>query len=301
LFDASVRQGADYAEDHATVVPGALVGLGSVTIDFAEFLGNVERLVGGQRLGRRRRAELAIVAGHRYEQSAARQFMLDQAQRYATQLHDADWSVDTMAYALWRLLELDPAVGGPILSSALSGAQFSGANWRAALALCERAGQLCVREAAPGLLSALDAGLGSHDDGQRAVLVRAYVACAGPASAAPELERRLATITDVRVDCERCALLAGLLVAAPESARWRDDAKAVLTTLVDGRIGSMEGGAAMSLLQSVDQVSANGFGELAERIHIRVKDDTYAKQRLVSWLADALPRLQGEPAPPASR
>ncbi len=179
LFASAVRQGSEFAESHSSVVPGSLVGLGWTSSDFGKFLHSVTELIGQSRLGRYRRAELAVIAAQRHDQPAAREFLLDQAQRYATQLHDGEWKVDTMSYALWRLLEIEPDVGGRILTDALTGASFSGANYQASIALSQHAGELRVASAAPGLLAAINQGLGHHDKDERVTMRNAYISCVG--------------------------------------------------------------------------------------------------------------------------
>jgi hypothetical protein len=250
----------------------------------------VARLIGGELLGRRRRAELAIVAGRQFQQPAAAEYLHAEASRFARQLGAAVSSYDTMSYAMCQLIELAPASGGSLLSGALDGTRFSGANWDVAIRMINQAARLRIAEAAPGILSAVTAGLGRHDDGTRAEVVCGYAACAGPAAVAV-LEPMLDTIDDVRADCERCALLAGLVTAAPGEARYDAQARGVLEKMLAGRLESTESGAAISLLKALDAVGAPGFGDLAVPVLERGKKDQYADKALAAWLAEAVPRM----------
>jgi antitoxin component YwqK of YwqJK toxin-antitoxin module len=290
LFEAAVRRGAAFEEEHSAAVPGALAGLGGASADFAEVRAHAEALIGAERIGRRRRMELALVAARRFDQPAARAFLVHEAERYARQLAEARWQVDTVAFSLFRLFELEPDTGGRILAGALSDARFSGANWRPAILLVEEAGRRAVAAASPGILAAIDRGLGRYDDGDRTTVVRAYAACAG-AAAAGVLETRYAAIDDSRADCARCAFVAAFIDLDPASPRWRDEARAVLARLLAGRMGSMENGAAISLFRAIFDAKVPGFAELAGQVQARVNDDKYTKARHKAWLAEAVTKL----------
>ncbi|MFE7113438.1 hypothetical protein ACFU98_45190 [Streptomyces sp. NPDC057575] len=289
-FDAVVRRGTDFDEEHSFAVPGALVGLGTAMGDFAAFHARVNELIGAELLGRRRRAELAVVAVDQFAQPAAQEFLRGEATRFADHLADGRSLYDTMSYGLFRLLDLEPATGGRTLSDALARTRVGNDNWHTSIRLIKQAGTLAVPEAAPGILAVLAQGLGAHDDGTRATVMCAYAVCAGPEAVA-ELEPMLGSINDVRADCERCALLAGLITAAPDDTRYQDQARAVLDALLAGRIGSMESGAAISLLKALDQAGIPGFADRAQRVLTRAKDDKWTEAALLAWLTEAAPRM----------
>jgi hypothetical protein len=292
FFDAAVRRGIGYDESHACAVPGAITGLGTGMADFGSFRARVAELLGPEHLGRRRRAELAIVAADQFAEQAARDYLVGEANRYAGLLADGDnWRYDTIMYSLHRLLDLEPATGGQILSDALAAARFTGANWSSAILLLRRAAELQIPEAARGILAALDAGLGRHDDGSRAVVVTSYATCAADGEAVAALESRLASIDDVRVECEVCALLAGLITAAPADIRWHEQARAAIDTLLAGTMYGSQVGAAISLLKAIDTAGVSGFGDLATRVRTRANEDTDTGKPLVAWLADAVSRM----------
>jgi hypothetical protein len=290
-----VRRGVGYDESHACAVPGAIVGLGMSTADFGAFRDRVEELFGADGLGRRRRGELAVVAAARFDQPAAREYLVGEATRYAAQLADGNnWSYDTLMYALYRLLDREPASGGRILSDALAAAYFSGANWSSSIILIDKVATQRIPETVAGILAAVDGGLGRHDDGDRAVVVTSYATCAVAADAADEavaaLEARLGSVDDVWADCERAALLAGLITAAPDDIRWHEQARGTIETLLAGTMDSMPAGAAISLLRAIDAAGVTGFGDLATRVRTRVKEDGGAAKPLLAWLADAVPQ-----------
>lgn len=290
FFRAMVAQGAAFEEDHGTVIPGSLVGLGGAMGDFAAFRAWIEAAIPAELLGRRRRMEMTLVAEHQIEQPAAYQFLCVEAERYAYQLASGSWQVNTVGFSLSTLLKASPQKGGALLCTALQDTQFSGANWKSAISLIKTAGENKVAAATDGILAALDRGLGRHDDGDRAQIVRAYASCAGEAGI-PALAKRLGLITDVRRACESAALLAGLLVLEPQEPRWILDAHKTLDELLAQKVGSMEGGAAISLLQAIDACQIAGFAEQAAVIAARVQDEKYVKTSFKTWLHDALLRL----------
>ena len=291
LFAAAVRRDAGFDEDHASVAPGALVGLGGASDDFAGAHAIAFAQIGEARMGRRRRLELAIVAARRFGEPAARAFLIAEAKRYAHQLAAGAWQVDTASYALAQLLELDPAAGGEILAGALASTpRFTGANWQPALQLIAEARARRAASAAPGILAAIGRKLGRHDDGERANVLRAYAACGG-ATAAATLEERYAAITGSSADCERCAYLAAFVDLDPRSERRLAEARAVLAHILDGAMDSASNVAAISLLRAIADASAAGFGELAARVYERARDDKHTRPAHVQWLAEALPRF----------
>ena len=116
-------------------------------------------------------------------------------------------------------------------------------------------------------------------------MIRAYAACAGEA-AVEVLRHRLAHIKDVRTDCERSALLAGLLQVAGGSAEFAVDARETLGRMLEGRFDSMRFGAAVTLLQAAHGAGLTGFAELAAALLERGRGDKYAKKHLLAWLEE---------------
>ena len=193
--------------------------------------------------------------------------------------------MDTTGLALSSLMEAEHPEAPRIFSHMFQQASFSGANWKTSVLMCKVCAEHANPGYAPGLLAALDKKLGRHDDGERALVARAYAQCAG-ADAVPLLKERMANITDVRADCERAGLLAGLVQAAPGDEAVAADAKGTLGKLLAGRMGSMEFGAAASLLQAVHEKKHQGFAELAASVLERGRADKYAKAPLVKWLEE---------------
>ena len=288
-FAAVVQKGASFEETHKSAVPGALAGLGVAMGDFATFLARVQALpFYPDKNGRMRRAEQAIVAKKLLSQGEApRQFLIDEARRFVAQIDE--WETDTTVGALSYLIEADVPQGYELAGEMLENASFNGANWQTCIKYATRCGNPKGRAIAPALLRAVDAGLGRHDDADRAEVIRAYAGAAG-ADALPELEKRLHNIEDVRSECERAALLAGLVLLEPGD-RWQLDCHATLDKLLADGLGSMELGAAMSLLKALHAARMPGFKTVAATILARAQRDEDAKPKLVAWLAKSVPDL----------
>ena len=292
LCAGALDVGAKFAEDHAKSTLGALAGLGVAMGEWEPFATHVgERLGAPASLGRLRRLEAAVVAQRLLEKGAedegALAFLRGEADRFAEQIDS--FQSDTAASALgWLVRRHDPRAIAA-LERIMKGASFSGANWTTLLAFVNIVlTQTASPAFAPAMLAALEKGLGRHDDGDRALVARAYAACDGPAAVA-ELERLLANVDDVRVECERAALVAGLLQA--EGGKHAERAVAVLDALLADKPGSMELGAAISLLQAAHAKDVRGFGDRPAALLGHAKKDKYVKTPLVTWLADKGPSL----------
>lgn len=280
FFRAVVARGAGFEEEHPSVIPGGLVGLGLSVPDFAAFIKSVhEQPFYDLHFGRRRRMEVAMVAGERPGQPAAQAFLVAEAERYVEQF--SSWGVDTSYAALLYLIRNKHPQGHRVFNDLMAQARFSGANWKQALHIVEDVVRHEITAAAPGVLSAIRSGLGRHDDGDRAKLFAHYAALAG-AGAVAVLSPMLDEIEDVRAECERAAILAGLMVAAPDA--WADQARACIDTLVQGTMRSMQFGAAASLLRAIHGTGTPGFDEMAAVVKQRGERDKYAKTGLLDWM-----------------
>ncbi|MBW2702772.1 MAG: hypothetical protein JRF33_18275 [Deltaproteobacteria bacterium] len=287
FFEASVKRGAAFDEEHASSVPGALFGLGLAMNDFDAFMNFVKSMsFHPDEFGRRRRLETTLLALHLWDQGEGpQQFLLGEAERYAAQFHN--WQVDTTATALFSLIEKEVPRAAEIFCEMFARVSFSGANWTTALLFVGECAKRKNPSLAPGLLAAVDKGLGRHDDGDRAEVIQAYASCAGKA-AIKELENRLENIDDVRTDCERAALLSGLIQTEPDSETYAKDAAATIGRMLEGRVDSMRFGASVSLLKVLHNAGLKGFAELAASVHERGKTDEYAKEKLKTWLEESL-------------
>ena len=90
----------------------------------------------------------------------------------------------------------------------------------------------------------------------------------------------------MRKACQDASILAGLIDLDPQ--RHAEDAKGALQALLDEGIGSMEFGAAVSLLEAVREAELPGFAQLAETINTRAQESKNAKQPLIDWLDEQL-------------
>ena len=92
----------------------------------------------------------------------------------------------------------------------------------------------------------------------------------------------------MRTDCERAALLAGLIQTDPGNEAYAKDAGTTIGRMLDGRLDSMRFGASMSLLKVVHDAGLKGFTDLAASVHEHGKTDNYAKEKLKTWLEESL-------------
>jgi hypothetical protein len=286
FFGAAMDRGAEFSEEHAAAIPGALFGLGLALGDFAELQRRVEAApFYPDNFGRRRRLELTCLAKHQWDQGEApRAFLRQEAARYAAQF--SGWQADTYPTALRLLLEKQDPAAMELFNAMFAGASFSGANWRLALGLAELCRKHRVAGASAGLWAAVNKHLGRHDDGDRGEVIRAYAACApDPAEATQRLQQLLADHSDSRKACQDASILAGLVDLSPQT--FAEPARQALRALLEKKgSGAMEFGAGVSLLRAARDAKLGGFGELARAL--RESADKYAKKELLAWLTAQL-------------
>ncbi len=287
FFQAAVARGATFPEAHPMAVPGALFGLGLAMGDFVAFMEVVQaQPFYPAGFGRRRRLEVTLLAAHLWEQGAAAQaFVVQEARRFAAAFND--WQVDTTGNALFHLVDTGQPVAGEILHEMFAAARFSGANWRTAILFVEAVLEAPRPFFAPAMAVAVAEHLGRFDDGDRALVVRAYAACAG-AAAEEVLAQRLAEEEERE---ERLALLAGLLQAAPAEARWHRQAQEGLARLVEGRVSSREFGVAVALLKTALAQEIAGFRDAAQALAQMGAKRSSANETLLTWLQENWERL----------
>ncbi|MDX9719219.1 MAG: hypothetical protein RBU37_00625 [Myxococcota bacterium] len=293
LAEAAFERGAAAGDDDEACVPGVLFVLGFLLEDFDAIMKRVENTVFFQsgELGRRRRLELVMLADAFLQSTwaaggdSAQRFLHTEAERFARQF--SEWQTDTYPRALFALLERGDAEGMALFNETMAAASFSGANWTLAMRLVERCGELKLQGVDDGLWAALSKGLGRHDDGDRAKIVVAYARCASDRiEAQKRLEARLASFDGSRKACERAALVAGLCVLEAEGCV--EKARAALSALLEGRMGSMELGAAVSLLHQLDEQKLSAFEDLGRFVWERAKGERHTKAKHLQWLGSWL-------------
>ncbi len=289
LFEAAIARSAESPDDHSNTMPGALYGLGILTIeDAAGFDAFLKRVEGfgfyPEKFGRFRRLELAMLATPHFETSqAAQTFLRTEAARFAEQ--SEGWKTDTFDYADRMLAELGDEAQLVAINERFCGASFSGSNWTESIDIARRFLEKPSPLMKEGLKAAVEKGLGRHDDGERAIVVRAYAKCAGPEARA-EILGWLGSIEDVRTECETAALLAGLIeldVGSDAIAETTERARAVLATLTKG---SMKVGAAISLLQTIHAHGISGFAAEAKSLAKSAEAEKYTEDALKEWMAE---------------
>lgn len=287
FFEAKLAEGAPFEETHEKNVLGSIACLGVILGDFAAVQKIVTRAFGPvTKLGRLRRLELAVVAQRILEtkkDDAALAFLRAEARRFAAQI-DA-WESDTAITAIAGLLRRKDPTAAELFNHMFQKANFSGANWSTLITFVDlQLGEIRDAAVIPGLRAALERDLGRHDDGDRGLVARAFGRIAGKA-AVPVLEKLDAGIEDVRKQCERAAIVAGLVEAGGET--YADRAAAALDALLAGNPSAMENGAAISLLRAIDERKLTGFADRAARVLNAAKKDEYSKASLVQWLSGA--------------
>ena len=291
LFEAALARSASSPDDHVNTMPGTLYGLGQLTVasasDFDAFLGEVKsKPFYPEKFGRFRRLEVAMLATPYLETSAeAKAFLQGEAARFAEQ--SQDWKTDTFAYADRILTESGDEGQIRAINERLCETSFSGANWRQSIDLVQRFLETPSPLMKDGLKAAVENGLGRHDDGDRAVVVRAYAACAG-ADGRDTIIDWLGSIDDVRKDCETAALLAGLIeIDAGTDAIGETKTRAVEALASMGG-DSMRVGAAISLLQAVHAHKLPGFAGQAKRFPKLAEEGKYSDDSLKVWIVENL-------------
>jgi hypothetical protein len=287
FFEAKVQAGAKFKETHEKNVLGSIACFGVAMGDWDSFVAAVTNLVGApEKLPRLRRLEVAVVAQRLIESEKAGdralEFLRGEAKRFADQIDafDTDTAVTSLSFLVRRK---DPTAIA-LLNHMFSNARYSGANWTTLVTFAQLATEVGDARFAPGLLAALTRELGRHDDGDRALIARAYAAAAG-ASAIPVLEKLIAQNDEVRRECEHASLVAGLVEAGGE--KYAPHVGRALDDLFAKGAGSMENGAAISLLQAVHAKQLTGFADRAAKLLATAKNDKWTDKALLKWLAGA--------------
>lgn len=282
LFEPIVQGGAKVDEAHAKNIPGALAGLGVAIGEWDPYVAFVRKLLGDPaKLGRLRRLEIAIAAQRLLDRGATEAgplaFLRAEATRWAKQI-DA-FQVDTAMTAFTFLLRRRDATAFALFNEMYVHASYSGANWTSLLALVQIAlEEVPDKGLLPGLRAAAKNGLGRYDDGDSALVWRTLAACG---ESAAKIEALGKGGDSVRVDCARASVVAGLLQA--EGTKHAKAAKEVLAKLV-AKSGSMENGAAISMLQAAHAKGVKGFDPALQKLRANAKRDKYTKKSLAAWL-----------------
>ncbi len=289
IFEAAITRGSDSPDDHSNTMVGALYGLGVLTIksaaDFDAFLQRVqEQAFYPEKFGRFRRLQLAMLATpYMGESEVAKAFIKQEAARFAGQAEE--WKSDTFDYADRMLAESGDEDQLKALNQRFIEASFSGANWKESIDIARRFLANPSPLMADGLKAAVAKGLGGHDDGERAIVVRAYAQCAG-ADARSVIEGWLENIEDVRTECQTAALLSGLIeidVGTDALPQTLDKAREVLGALTKG---SMKLGAAVSLMQTIHTHGIAGFADLAQTVCKNAAAEKYVEDELKDWMEE---------------
>ena len=287
LFEAAIARGCESPDDHSNVMAGDLYALGVLTINSpADFDAFYERVQGmafyPEKFGRFRRLQIAMLAAvHQERSEIAKSFLKQEAARFAEQADE--WKSDTFDFADRTLAASGDEDQLRAMNQRFIDASFSGANWKESIDIARRLLAAPSPLMAEGLSAAVEKGLGRHDDGERAIVVRAYARCAGTL-ARETIERWLANIKDVRTDCETAALLAGLIevdVGTDALAQTLDKAHHVLGSLTNG---SMKVGAAVALMQTIHDHGIAGFADDAKTVNKNAAAEKYVKDELKEWM-----------------
>ncbi|MFO0561856.1 MAG: hypothetical protein U0269_27840 [Polyangiales bacterium] len=287
-FDDLVRKGATKPATHKSNTPGALCFVGVCLGSWAEFERYVRSTLGPMaKLDALRQLEVEVCARHLIEareDEGGLEFIRGRIRAWSAAIDqressDAGASRDSLPFLLRRR----DAAAISALNDALERASFSGANWWVLMDLVKKVlAEARWPELQPGMKRAVEKGLGRHDDGDRATVLRAYAACGASEEA---LREASAMHKDVRGECERAAVAAGVIELAP-SKRAVTEARAAIEALFDkrGGLGSMEFGAAASLVRAMVERGAKGTDELVERVRDAGHKCKWAEKSLLEWL-----------------
>ncbi|MBT8496268.1 MAG: hypothetical protein KJO07_24700, partial [Deltaproteobacteria bacterium] len=116
FFEAAMKRGAEMSEEHASAIPGALYGYTLAAGDFAEAMDTVRALpLYPDHFGRRRRLEMTLAAEKLYDQPAAQEFLVQEAERFAPQF--SDWQTDTVVANIYILIDKGHPKGADIFNA----------------------------------------------------------------------------------------------------------------------------------------------------------------------------------------
>lgn len=286
LLQAALTRGSDLPDEHKSVMLGDLMGLGILTIDsasdFETFFEQVKSMgFYPEKFGRFRRLQVAMLATPYIHQSeVAMNFLKQEAARYAKQMDE--WKTDTFNFADRILTEIGDEEQIKSLNARLCKNHFSGANWDESLRIVQHFLKSPSPLMVEGLKTAVEQELGRHDDANRATVVRAYAKCIGTKGRRTILHW-LENTQDVRVECEKAALIAGLIeidVGTDEIQVTLREAQKVLQQLIDD---DMQLGAAISLLQTIHDHKITGFAAHAKSVNETAQKSNYLENNLKKW------------------
>lgn len=287
-FESLANKGAKKLPSNKSYVPGALCFAGVCMGRWREFDRYVRALYGDDGpTDSFRKLELeacARVLIERHDDGDALEALRREIARWPASAarRDKTVSLRSMPFLLRRR---DP-VAIETLAAVLDAGSFTGQTWWLALALVD----VVLRSARwPELREALGVavtrGLGRHDFGDRATVLRAFVACGATEKA---LRAAVAERADARAECERCALAAGLL-ESKTSAKNILEATSALEALLDGprKFGSMEYGACVSLVRAMVETNVSAANTWIERVHEATAKVKFRDEALMAWLDQA--------------
>jgi hypothetical protein len=280
LFEASFTAAATLPEDHADAAPGSLVGWGAAVGSFATVHQAFRALC--KSAGRLRYLELAMLADRYFEDDGAEAFLVSEVDDFLGDLGDFEYG--TTSFALFALLDrLHPGTV-ELANAVLAKGPMTGGSWGFLLQLAEKAsapemGATFVE----GLEALVRRGMGRHDDGTRAEVMRAWARAAG-ASAVEAMDAMRSEISDVRKEAEEAALLVGMLTAQPGQGGALQRAPGLLDELV-AKGGSMYLGAAVELLMALEATGAPDTAALEAKVRPAVEADRHVGDVHKAWLA----------------
>jgi hypothetical protein len=195
-----------------------------------------------------------------------------------TQYDQTDTALTSLPYLL-RRKDVETA---KVFNDMMAEAKPSGVNWTSLVAIVKVVLDEAASPAlAAGLRCAVEKGLGRHDDGDRATVLRAYARCG---ASLDELESASKAHGDVREACERAAVVAA--VVELESADGDELARAALRSLLARKpFGSMEFGAATALLRALRAHEREGFEDESAAVLALGRAGKWANAELLAWLA----------------
>lgn len=285
-FDELVRKGAEHPATDKRYVPGALCFLGVCMGRWSELDAYVRAHFGAEptALDRYRRLELEVCARRLIEKHGelgGLPFLRTQIQRWTHTLEDgrSDETLSSLAFLLRRR---DPETI-QLINDRLSQVTPKGANWQALNSVAQFAlYELRDDSILPALRAMAEQGLGRHDDGDRAIVLRALAACG---ASADDVVRAAKNKRDVREGCLRCAIAAAEIERAVTDESVAEAVSAIEALLAKSKgLGEMEFGACTSLLIALQSNEVRAMDALARRVLRAGEACKWADPRLLAWL-----------------
>jgi hypothetical protein len=240
LVLVKLRHAARYPDSSVHATHGLILAFQKLAKDFDEFE-SVVRALGTGNYGARRLAELHRAYG-RFDHTRAIVELVSLAKKYLEEVES--WEPKTPSEAFVSLLAHDVPETHALLATFLEKASFSGANSAVALKAVEAAARMKSKAAVRGLERAVERELGRIDDGGRARVVAALVACGGKA-ALPFLrsvyDAKLA-VYDAESDRDAAyayhhkdvaCFLSGLLPLAPKDQELAEKSREILVRFAE--------------------------------------------------------------------